>query len=353
MSHKQHVSNNKYQPFTQVPHHDHDTDNDIELQSVPSTQPQQNSNNNNNNSNLITNLLKLTAHRRIRQQMDTIININDDSKESTNLITHHTSDIDSDASHAQSSDDIDTETADSLKYDDFVLLLYLDGTKKKVGIMNSWKIWNIKDEYFCDELKDGKKVRLIYRGKLLQDSMHLNTYNIASNGFIHVSISKNGNLFSHKYGTNGSSSSRTESTDVNYDNFDDGMDDEAMARSLQQRELELSQQRAQFPFSDFGANELNADETELDVNRARREFLCGMFLGSVAGIWILIFLILAQRNGGYSRRFRLGVTLGVAINLIIQLSYQVPGNPTSDENETETETEGHTDDSVPAVDGSD
>jgi len=54
-----------------------------------------------------------------------------------------------------------------------------------------------------------------------------------------------------------------------------------------------------------------------------------MFLGSIAGIWILIFLILAQR-GGYSRRFRLGVTLGVALNLMVQLTYQYPQAPDHD-----------------------
>merc|ERR1712087_625405 len=83
---------------------------------------------------------------------------------------------------------------------------------------------------------------------------------------------------------------------------------------------------------DEGSNNGNGNgngNEEVRRNRERREFLCGMFLGSIAGIWILIFLILAQR-GGYSRRFRLGVTLGVALNLMVQLTYQYPQAPSGD-----------------------
>jgi len=82
---------------------------------------------------------------------------------------------------------------------------------------------------------------------------------------------------------------------------------------------------------------------EADLNRARREFFCGLFLGSVAGFWVLIFLILANRNQ-YSRRFRLGVTLGVAINLLINLSYQYPnGSNHENSNESTSDAEGNND----------
>merc|ERR1712217_754149 len=98
-------------------------------------------------------------------------------------------DIDLNEAHAPSEGEQDTD------FDDFIFLLSLDGTKRKVGILNNWRIWELKDKYFKKELEDGKNVRLIYRGKLLQDAMFMNTYNIPTNGFIHVSISKNGNLY--------------------------------------------------------------------------------------------------------------------------------------------------------------
>jgi len=361
--------NNKYQPYEPVKTHD-DSGDEIELQNQ--------SNRSESTNSTITNLLKLTAHRRIRKSSnsqsqsrsidlnhhDTVISIDDDNheddNESSQLITKKSisndlnvmDDIDLDNAHASSEGEGD-QNDNTDNYDDYVLLLYLDGKKKKVGIMNTWKVWQIKEKYFKSELTERKNVRLIYRGKMLQDRTNLNSYNIPSGGFIHVSISKNGNLY-RGGATNSASGSQLDGTDgdgdVNYDNFDDGMDDAAVARRLQMQYNNEVPGRPQWmnggPDNNPGFND---QEYVQDPNRARREFLCGMFLGSVAGIWILIFLILANRNQ-YSRRFRLGVTLGVAINLIVQLTYQYDnvneGDPANGEsgddgtgsNVTETET---------------
>ena len=253
----------KYHPYTSLSHHDDDSDNDYEDQMLPSQQQP------NTNNNCMTNLLKHTAHRRLRHS-DTIININEEDEVSTDVIsrTSGLDDIDLIASNSQQ-----TKT-DSFKHDDFVVLLFLDETKKKVGIMNSWKIRKVKAEYFFDEVRDGKNVRLIYRGKLLQDSLQLSAYNIASNAFIHVSVSKSGNSLSHKNDGTTVPLMR-QSSELNYDNFDDGMDDEALARTLHQTELELDRQRQPLHVSEFGRNESNnQDEIELNASRARGQVLC-------------------------------------------------------------------------------
>eukprot|EP01083_Nonionella_stella_P164244 543029_1 len=290
----------KYQPYQPVPHHDdEEDDNDLD-----------------DGHCKISDLLKLTAHRRIIQRK---LNDGNDSDKSH----------DSDHSHHSGPCDLDLEEIhldDETEYDLSVLLLYLDGNKRKVSVMNDWKIYEFKEKYFGNELKNGNNVRLIYRGKLLDDSLAINVYNIPNDAFIHVSMTKNGTLqHCNKQSTN--------TEDANYDNFDDGIDDAALARTLQQREMRMIGMPMSMSMSQ--ATNDNDDDVVIDPNRARREFLCGIFLGSVAGIWILIFLILAPRQ--YSRRFRLGVTLGVVINVMIQLSYgQPPTNDVDDANDTNT-----------------
>jgi len=311
---------------------------------------------NRSHSNSITDLLRQTAVRRMRQieanllhsdrahglHDDAVMPMDDDDdildledplrRESTALISNahphsmEMSEINLNETHAPSDDD---------EYDDFVFLLFLDGTKRRAGLMASWRVVNFKDRHFKHELDDGKKVRLIYRGKLLTDLSTMTSHHIPTDGFIHVSISKNGNLFTARNGEGGTSADH----DPNYDNFDDGMDDEAVARRLQQQEMERGGfRRGPYnPMFDgmrmrpiggpFGRREDPNEDPELRRIRERKEFLCGMFLGSVAGIWILVFLILASRNGNYSRQFRLGITVGVAINLMVQLTVHEPVTP--------------------------
>eukprot|EP01083_Nonionella_stella_P278062 945464_1 len=225
--------NNQYQPYQPVPHCD-------SADEIDSTEISPTSN------NKITDLLKLTAHRRIRQQQsntnttttttttttdNTIITIDsnhsDSDNENTQLITNDLDDIDLNDAHADSQ-------SEGEHYDSYVLLLFLNGNKKRVGVINTWRIWNLKDTYFKSELETGDNVRFIYRGKLLQDALPISSYNIPIDGFVHVSISKNA-LNKQTYIPN----NINENQDINYENFDDGMDDEAVARMLQQREMNM------------------------------------------------------------------------------------------------------------------
>merc|ERR1719229_1222311 len=106
------------------------------------------------------------------------------------------------------------------------------------------------------------------------------------------------------------------------------------------------------PFS-FGWRGDDPNENpEVRRIRERKEFLCGMFLGSVSGIWILVFLILASRQGNYSRKFRLGITVGVAINLMVQLTFHDPvpsPDPDASDPTAATEDSGGVGAEVPSV----
>jgi len=331
--------------YAQVPHCDSDDD----LRGISNPNPSQSV----SSTNSITDLLRQTAARRMRQiedtllqsqstrdhplrsdhvQNDAVIPMEDDNDtmdledglqhESSCLISKEMKEINLNETHAPSEDD-------ELQYDDFVFLLSLDGSKRRSGTMSGWTVCQFKERHFKTELDDGKKVRLIYRGKMLVDSSMMKSYHIPTDGFIHVSISKNGTLYRQTL-RNGESV-----RDSNYDDFDDGMDDEAVARRLQQQEMEMGgfggdpfmfdRMRMRPPLAaSFARRDDANEEPEMRRIRERKEFLCGMFLGSVAGIWILVFLILASRQGNYSRRFRLGITVGVAINLMIQLTFHDP-----------------------------
>lgn len=355
--------------YEQVPHCDSDDDlRGISNHSNPST------NSTRNTAVSITEMLRQTAARRMRQIEDTLLNDNRRSQsnhqndaivpmedehiidlEDPNGLHHETSrlivpnyqkqgtqplhsvemsDMNLNETHAPSDDE------EEESYDDFVFLLFLDGTKRRAGVLEQWTVCHFKDRHFKEERDDGKKVRLIYRGKLLVDSAMMNSYHIPTDGFIHVSISKNGNLYRHTH-RNGENGDAENGRDPNYEDFDDGMDDEAVARRLQRQEMEMGGFVGPYnPMFDgmrmrplgasFGRRDAEHDpneDPEIRRIRERKEFLCGMFLGSVAGIWILVFLILSSRQGNYSRRFRLGITVGVAINLMVQLTFHDPVVP--------------------------
>merc|ERR550525_810981 len=141
------------------------------------------------------------------------------------------------------------------------------------------------------------------------------------------------------------------------------MDDEAVARRLQRQEMEMGGFVGPYnPMFDgmrmrplgasFGRRDDPNEDPEMRRIRERKEFLCGMFLGSVAGIWILVFLILASRQGNYSRRFRLGITVGVAINLMVQLTFHDPvrsPDPDASDPTAATEDSGGVGAEVPSV----
>jgi len=334
----------RYQPYEAVRNgdssdeheHEHEHENDTR-DTIPSTK--------------ITDLLKLTAHRRIRTHNNQS-NSNTATSESVSIPINETPmpavsasepgvsdlrDIDLEDTHRDSpnnasehdnDNDNDSEGEGShTVYDDHVWLLHLDGNKRKIGVCHTWSILDLKRKYFAVELKNGAKIRLIHRGKLLMDSMAWQSYDIATDAFIHVSITKN--AFASK--TNGGGGDGMHVHDRNYDEFDDGLDDAAVARRLQ---MELN--RAELGASDDRLN-YNAwngmgmgmpqdpQQRESDLTRARREFFCGVLLGSIMGFWSLIFLLMAYRNQ-YSRRFRLGVSVGVAMNFMLGLMYQVPNH---------------------------
>ena len=142
---------------------------------------------------------------------------------------------------------------------------------------------------------------------MLNDNKYITDYNIPSNGFVHVSIADNIGINMQQQKTNKDFSN----DDIDYNNFDDGMDDEAFARMLQQREIQQNNNN-----NNNGIN--NGIGYTRNSRMEQRDFACGLLLGMMVGIWVFIFLLFIQRS--YSRRFRLGVMLGVFINIIFQLS---------------------------------
>jgi len=66
------------------------------------------------------------------------------------------------------------------------------GTRQIVASL-SWTLANLKEAFFDAEVKQGKNIRIISQGKLLQDDSTLEAVGLRDGAFLHVSICERNN----------------------------------------------------------------------------------------------------------------------------------------------------------------
>lgn len=254
-------------------------------------------------------------------------------------------------------------------FDAHIFLLEIGKNKKRIGINSEWRVLQIKQKYFQSELVMGCNIRLIYRGKLLDDyKCLLSDYQISDGCFVHVSIANNigyqSQILKEKEFTK-HESNNTNGNEV----FDDGLNDAEIALRMQTAENRIFHNRSRIPIANN--NELNTDLESIDIQNTgngwwnenngsgnnnnnnnsannssstitnRRDFICGFFLGLMVGVWVYFILLFVRRS--YSRRFRLGVLTGVMLNIMIEIfNHQTNHHPNDDDTNDSSSTSTNT-----------
>mmetsp|Transcript_6037 Transcript_6037/g.14578 ORF Transcript_6037/g.14578 Transcript_6037/m.14578 type:complete len:212 (+) Transcript_6037:221-856(+) len=175
-----------------------------------------------------------------------------------------------------------------------VTLLQVGLGRKSVPASPSWTVRQFKEKYFPKEVKEEKRIRIIFQGKLLQDEPTLESLGIADHAFLHVSICENSPGIVNN--------PEDENHNANLGGYGDLNDAEIPPWLLQ---------------AHFARQGSNGDFV--------LGFIMGFFLGVLTLIWVW------QR--AVPRRQKLGIMLGFGCNLLlsfIQVANQhhpAPGHP--------------------------
>mmetsp|Transcript_17126 Transcript_17126/g.28367 ORF Transcript_17126/g.28367 Transcript_17126/m.28367 type:complete len:219 (-) Transcript_17126:433-1089(-) len=160
------------------------------------------------------------------------------------------------------------------------------GTRQIVASL-SWTLANLKEAFFDAEVKQGKNIRIISQGKLLQDASTLEAVGLRDGAFLHVSICERNNGMVNNPA------------------------DERHAASQSQFTLDHEEQIPQWLVQARFVREGNNGDFILG-------FIMGFFLGVLTLIWVW------QR--AVPRRQKLGIMLGFGFNLLLGFVQVANGN---------------------------
>jgi Ubiquitin family/DSC E3 ubiquitin ligase complex subunit 3, C-terminal domain len=162
-------------------------------------------------------------------------------------------------------------------------------TARERSVNLDWSVARTREHVFGDAIAEGKRVRLIYHGKLLEDSKSLASYGVVKDSFVHSSISNLQPLHNSTSGSNGVGAG----ADADADSVDD--EDAAWQFHAQMLNARAAGRRGQEP-GPFAVREGTTGDLVLG-------FVMGAILGFLALIWVLPRTV--------PRRQKLGILAGV------------------------------------------
>lgn len=161
---------------------------------------------------------------------------------------------------------------------------------RMVKVNPSWTVEQFVQRLFESEFNSGFSVRVIYKGKLLQNSSTLESAGIEALQAIHVSISKHAGLRSAQNANDGD---------------EEQNNDERVA--IDPRILEELREMERIAESQY---EFNEDGRSQSSNIG--EYVLGFTLGYIIGFFMLIWVW----QPGVRRRIKAGILLGVTMRLL-------------------------------------
>eukprot|EP01112_Ceratiomyxa_fruticulosa_P006054 TRINITY_DN16847_c0_g2_i1.p1 TRINITY_DN16847_c0_g2~~TRINITY_DN16847_c0_g2_i1.p1 ORF type:complete len:218 (+),score=46.09 TRINITY_DN16847_c0_g2_i1:129-782(+) len=149
-----------------------------------------------------------------------------------------------------------------------------------------------------------KTLKLIYAGKILEDSNSLNSYDIKDMGFVHCVVRETETdtpTLTAPILNNTPQTPNHTIIDIN----DWTLRDEFLARQLEQRFLEENGHSQHAQISPFA-------NTNTVTDGSTEDFFFGIVLGFLLGVIMLFWLL----DGNLPRKFKYGIVTGVSFNLI-------------------------------------
>eukprot|EP00743_Colponemidia_sp_Colp-15_P004942 GILK01005327.1.p1 GENE.GILK01005327.1~~GILK01005327.1.p1 ORF type:complete len:274 (-),score=26.54 GILK01005327.1:198-1019(-) len=229
-----------------------------------------------------------------------------------------------------------------------VNLRFVDGKTQEVPFIETETVRQFKQRIFSSEVQQGKSIRLICQGKLLDDSKPLAAYGVKPGSFFHVAISEGRPV-------SASVSSETSDTPENqrlllpgsrgFDQFREAgvpAPEIELMRLQFYRQLDLSAQNATAstpssaeptPSRRLRMEEewLNGNMRDLAASQSRlqleeeynddpregstADMIWGMLMGFVLGVIMLLWVF----ESGTPRKQKLGIFLGAACNVSLNL----------------------------------
>jgi len=168
--------------------------------------------------------------------------------------------------------------------------------RRMVPIDEKWTIKEFTEQCFPEEYSEKKLIRVIYAGKRLKNEDVLKDAGIKEGVFIHVSITD-------CVDPEGAQNVRFDGQTDDWDH--DQMESDARFARMLERTFNLN-----------GRNTMNLEDRPRNARRDNAEFIWGFVLGSLLGIFMLIWVM--QPNVPKTMKF--GIVCGICLHIYINYS---------------------------------
>jgi len=176
-----------------------------------------------------------------------------------------------------------------------VTLCQVGQPRRKVAVDPLWSVRELKENLFPEEVENKKLIRVIFSGKRLKDPDFLKDFGVKEGVFIHISITD--------------AIDPENAQNVRFANQTDNWEND---------QLEADARFARILDQGFSFNNLNENlgDRPQNARRDNAEFLWGFVLGSILGIFMLIWVM--QPNVPKTMKF--GIMCGIALHIYVDYS---------------------------------